>query len=270
MYNYFLSIRVNISPRMFPIRNYLSLIISALFITAHGNTNSVYMPEEWDEQLSELLREILENLRNEMPYGISSIDVPVLDPLVIPKISVDVNDHIANLTLRIIPLNIVGLSKFNIETLRADLEEGHASFDLSLPEIKASGKCHIQGKFIKIFPIFGDGDYSIEVNNLKISGYAHLEFNSTANTNLRLDRLQLDIFFDGIRVKFDNLMGGGRWTKSLMKVLNGISRNLFLRFKPEILKELNGAILKLTNHELGKGTLKELIENIPLPNLLFL
>lgn len=246
------------------------LLLAAILIAVKSRIDAVHLPETWDEQLTELLKEMLENLRNEMPKGIPSIDMPVLDPLIIPQIKADISDPIAVLTLRIAQLKIEGLSSFSIQNLRADLDQGFVRFDLTLPTLVGRGKCYINGKFIKIFPIYGDGDFTIHVSNLLISGYAHLNFEPTADTNLSLEQLLFDINFDDVSVSYDNLMGGKSWSKSLMKLLNGLGGNLFLHFKPEILKELTKAVTKLANRELSKGTLSELLDKIPLPPMYFI
>ncbi|GFY75092.1 uncharacterized protein TNIN_190911 [Trichonephila inaurata madagascariensis] len=122
--------------------------------------------EEYDEKLSEFIKEILENFREQMPEGIPDIGIPPIDPLVIPDIDEDIDDGIAKMVLRMRDINILGISKFHIVDLKADLEKGFANFSISLPELTASGNCYMNGKILGIFPMNSDGPFNINVTEV--------------------------------------------------------------------------------------------------------
>ncbi|GFV21826.1 uncharacterized protein TNCV_4525131 [Trichonephila clavipes] len=142
-----------------------SILLSNTNTIVSGKESDITGEEvkEYDEKLSEFIKEILENFREQMPEGIPDIGIPPIDPLVIPDIDEDIDDGIAKMVLRMRDINILGISKFHIVDLKADLEKGFANFSISLPELTASGDCYMNGKILGIFPMNSDGPFNINV-----------------------------------------------------------------------------------------------------------
>ncbi|CAL1286097.1 unnamed protein product [Larinioides sclopetarius] len=220
--------------------------------------------EEYDEKLSEFIREILENFREQMPEGILDIGIPPVDPLVIPDVNEDINDKIAKMVLRMRNLTITGISKFHIEELKADLEKGFANFSISLPELIAEGECFMNGKILGIFPISSDGPFYIHVTEVKIEGYGDLNVTTGGETRLHMNDLRLSLTFGTLDLEFKGLLGGGKWTQALIRLLTGLGPKLFQHFHKDAMAELNKVLLILINKELDKGTLSELLDQIPM------
>ncbi|GFR27888.1 uncharacterized protein TNCT_162441 [Trichonephila clavata] len=220
--------------------------------------------EEYDEKLSEFIKEILENFREQMPEGIPDIGIPPIDPLVIPDIDENIDDGIARMVLRMRDINILGISKFHIVDLKADLEKGFANFSISLPELTASGDCFMNGKILGIFPINSDGPFNINVTEVKIEGFGDLNVTTGGETRVHMNDLKLSLIFGPLEIDFKSLLGGGRWTQMLIRIFSGLGPKIFMHFHTEAMVELNKALLKLINQELDKGTLNELINLIPM------
>ncbi|XP_015907494.1 uncharacterized protein [Parasteatoda tepidariorum] len=219
--------------------------------------------EEYDTKLSNFLIEILENFRDQMPFGIPDIGVPAVDPLVIPNIDEKINEKVAQLEFRMRELNITGISKFRLQSLKADLVRGFANISITLPEMEADGHCYMNGKVLNIFPINSDGPFFIQVKQVQISGYGDLNVTMGEHTRIHMNDLNLHLTFDSLKIEFQSLLGGGRWTKMLLKLVSGLGPKLFIHFHEEAMTELNKALLKLINKELDKGTLSELLDLIP-------
>ncbi|XP_054724645.1 uncharacterized protein LOC129234636 [Uloborus diversus] len=243
---------------------FLILHISTQAIQLNGKSFFGTTEEEYDEKLSEFIREVLENFRDQMPEGIPDIGIPPIDPLVIPNIDEDINDRLALLSLRMSNLTITGIQQFRLELLKADLEKGFANFSLSLPKLSAEGYCYMDGKVLKIFPINSDGPFSINVTEVRMNGYGDLNVSTSGETRLHMNDLKLNLTFGQLKIEFKSLLGGGRWTEMLLNILTGFGRNLFYKFHEEAMEKLNDALLKLINKELDKGTLAELLDQIPM------
>jgi len=219
--------------------------------------------EEYDVKLSEFLREILENFREQMPDGLPDVGIPPIDPLIIPDIDEDVNENVAKMALRMRQLNITGISHFQIEDLKADLERGFANFSFSVPQLIAEGHCYMNGKILNIFPITSDGPFFINVTEVRIQGYGDLNVTTGAKTRLHMNDLQLNLTFGPLDMEFKSLLGGEKWTQVLVKLIAGMSRGVFNYFREEVMQILNKSLLKLINKELDKGTLSELLDQLP-------
>lgn len=221
--------------------------------------------EEYDRKLSEYIREILENFREQMPEGIPDIGIPPIDPLLIPDVDENIDDGIANMVLRMRHINITGISKFQIRLLKADLEKGFTNFSIAVPELTADGYCYMDGRILGIFPITGDGPFNIHVTQVSIDGYGNLNMSAGGDYSVYMNNLLLNLTFGSIDVEFESLLGGGRWAQTLVKLITGLAPKLFMYFHEEAMVEINKALLTLINKELEKGSLKDLLDLIPSP-----
>lgn len=70
------------------------------------------------------------------------------------------------MVLRMRNITVEGISLFEIEELKADLEKGFAKFSVALPALKAEGYCYMNGKVLGIFPITSDGPFFINVEEV--------------------------------------------------------------------------------------------------------
>lgn len=100
---------------------------------------------------------------------------------------------------------------------------------------------------------------------MSIDGCANLNVSSEGDYSVHMTDLRLNLTFGPVNVEFKSLLGGGRWTQTLVKLLTGLGPKLFMHFHEEAMEELNKALLILINKELDKGTLKDILDIIPSP-----
>lgn len=88
---------------------------------------------------------------------------------------------------------------------------------------------------------------------------------STMNgdTTVHMNDLKLNFTFGPLDIEFKSLLGGGKWTQTLLKLLTRLGPKLFIHFHEEAMVKINEALLKLINKELDKGTLKDILDLIP-------
>ncbi|CAL1293758.1 unnamed protein product [Larinioides sclopetarius] len=240
----------------------LAVTFILLALQASGSdisSESVHNHVEPDPDLENYLREAIENFREQMKEGIEAINMPVLDPLELKDLDINVAENLATMDLHIKMLTVRSLSIFNITHLSPNLEELYLAINLTLPEIYVHGHYRVDGKFVKIFPIYGQGYFDVNATDINISGVGKLGF--TMDT-LQMDLLKLDLYWEHIDVFMENFLGGGSFSQVLQRVVPNVGRDIFNVYKPLILERLETCLTDEINSKLNEPIVKDIIKGI--------
>ncbi|XP_076317075.1 uncharacterized protein LOC143229113 isoform X2 [Tachypleus tridentatus] len=229
------------------------------FLLLSAGANGFILRSGGDPDFEAYLREVLENFRNTMEYGIPPIGVPPLEPLTLRNIDINVKEDVADVDLKFYELKIEGLSKFVVDKMESNLASYYADIGLSLPHLVVTGQYYLAGKVIGIFPLKGEGDYQIIAEGIYIGGMGQLVFNGQ---DLQFNELNLGLSWDELKVNLENFLGGGEWSKLIQVLLPAVGKGVFDRFKPKVMELLNKALMNKVNEELRKPDVKEIIKGI--------
>ncbi|GFT17860.1 uncharacterized protein NPIL_428191 [Nephila pilipes] len=214
---------------------------------------------EPDPDLEKYLREAIENFREQMKVGIPAINMPVLDPLYLQNLQINVYENLATMDLHIKTLAVRSLSDFNITHLTPNLEEFYLGINLTLTEINVHGQYKVDGRLLKILPIYGQGYFDINATDVRISGVGKLGF--TTDT-MQMDLLKLDLFWKNLDVFMENFLGGGSFSNVLQRIIPNVGRDIFNVYKPLMLEKIETCLTKKINDKLNEPVLKDIIKSI--------
>lgn len=234
-------------------------------ITALGKANAItektraLRDVEGDPDLEAYLREAIENFREQMKTGIDAIKMPILDPLVLRHLDITVREDAATLDLKIHEIIVRDLSKFKLDRLRPDLEKFFIKLDLTIPVVYSNGKYKVDGKLLRIFPLYGEGNFDINITRATVSGDGKLDFDSDT---LQMTTLIMDLSWEDLAINLENFLGGGRFSKVLQKIIPSVGKEIFQSFKPMLMNEMSKALKNELNKELRKPKVKNIIKAI--------
>ncbi|GFT17859.1 uncharacterized protein NPIL_428192 [Nephila pilipes] len=172
---------------------------------------------EPDPDLEKYLREAIENFREQMKVGIPAINMPVLDPLYLQNLQINVYENLATMDLHIKTITVEGFSAFEFHHIYPDLESFFLQVNLTIPDVTSWGKYDLRGKLLKIFPLKGFGDFQINVTDGEISGIGQLEF---VNNSLQMTKLELDFTWKKLAIYLENFLGGGKFAELAVRSLS--------------------------------------------------
>ncbi|XP_066962805.1 uncharacterized protein [Macrobrachium rosenbergii] len=98
--------------------------------------------------------------------------------------------------------------------------------DLMLDNFHIEGLYDLDGIVAFIFPVYGAGNYRIDVINGGIYGGGKLGLN-VFTKRLSLSNFDLDVFFDALDVELDAVLGGGDMADLVNSVINTIAPPMF-------------------------------------------
>ncbi|GIY83793.1 uncharacterized protein CEXT_590191 [Caerostris extrusa] len=238
---------------------FIFILFAWVVIAVNTSAEITRQDVEADPDLEKYLREAIDNFREQMKVGIPEINMPILDPLVLKDLDINVDENLATMELSIKTLTVRCLSDFNITHLKPNLEEFFLGINLTLPEIYVHGQYSVNGKLLKIFPIYGQGNFYLNATDINISGVGQLGF--TADT-MQMDLLRLDLHWKHLDVLMENFLGGGSFSEVLQRIVPNVGRDIFNVYKPLILEKLETYLTSKINDKLEEPLVKDIIKGI--------
>lgn len=148
------------------------------------------------------------------------------------------------------------MSSFVLHEIKADLESFYLKLKLTIPAVRSSGKYNLNGQLLKIFPLTGDGSFSINITDADLSGVGKLV---NIEDKLQVEKMDLDISWNSLQIYLENFLGGGKFSEVIQRMLPNVGKNIFNNFKPQILSSVNKGLTNALNKELSKPEVQEII-----------
>ncbi|XP_054707361.1 uncharacterized protein LOC129217129 [Uloborus diversus] len=223
---------------------FLNAVILLIIPLVHGMAIRPYQVGiNNDPDFEKFLRESIENFRAIMSKGLPEIGLPVLDPLHETDINFNFNEEMAAVNLKLLEMRVDELSKFAIENIQADTDMSF-HVEVLVFGIPSFGVYNVQGTVAKILPLWGNGNFSINVTEIDI--VIEGKFISV-NNNLQLKNLNLDLRWNDLGITLDNFLGGGDFSKTVQKMLPKLTKNVFEMYRNDILNYVDSFLLEKIN-----------------------
>ncbi|XP_054707543.1 uncharacterized protein LOC129217293 [Uloborus diversus] len=222
------------------------LIAMLLFVipVVHGKAIKVHKNEvDTNPDFEKILRDSIEEFRDMMIKGLPEIGMPVLDPFKATDANFLIDEDMASVTLKLMEVTFEDASKFTIQNLHADTDLSFHT-EILLPQISSLGLYDVKGTLGKIFPLWGNGNFSIILTELKIIANGKC---ISKNKTLELNSLDLGLSFNQLNIFAENLLGSGDFSKAVMKMFSKLARNMFEKHKKEIYNNIEPILVELIN-----------------------
>ncbi|XP_038214292.1 circadian clock-controlled protein daywake-like [Zerene cesonia] len=191
---------------------------------------------------------MLASAQNAIQYvssGIPEFGVIPSDPLSIN----DVRNDDANLKLGFRNMKIVGASKCKVENISRDLAKSTVTVTMECP-LKANGQYDLKGKML-FFEAFGDGDFEIKTNRVKITVVQKIKSVQGADGKKHWKITGFDYSYDLVEkvdIQFDNLFGGDETrAKPILEIMNHSWKDMVTEIGGPIIKQLLSEIIAIVN-----------------------
>jgi len=191
-----------------------------------------------DNSVSDYIIMVLENLREKMISGIPSIGVPVLDPLTIGGLGLDIpTSQILEITGFFDDMTLSGLSDFEIVDVVADILTFTAKINLTIPALTLQGNYDLNGTALfDILPVFGEGAFVINLYEVEV--YLGVVAVEDAELGLQIETLTVTLDATSGSVVMGDLFGGGMMETVLDIVLTDIIVDLINEVSDRLLEDL--------------------------------
>ncbi|XP_068203243.1 uncharacterized protein [Palaemon carinicauda] len=170
----------------------------------------------------------MEASRSYIAEGVPSLGIPPLDPLgPFPRIGFNVDTDGVRLDFMLNDTYVMNMAQFIICQINVTMGVKQ-KFDmvLKLENFHIEGYYGLDGTIAYIFPVYGAGNYSVDVINAGYYGGGKLAYNVIKKC-LVLSNFDLDVFFDDLHVVLDAIFGGGDMADLVNSVIDEIAPVMF-------------------------------------------
>jgi len=219
-----------------------------------------------DNPVDDYITMVLENLREKMITGIPQVGIPVLDPLSLGGIGLDIPPSpILDITGYFEDMTLTGLSDFEIDKVAADILSFTAKINLTFPALVLQGTYDLNGTALfEILPIFGEGEFILNLDDVDL--YVAVVAADDPELGLQIDTLEVTLEAGSGSVVMGDLFGGGMMETALDIVLSTIFIDLVNEVSDRILSDVTEWLRTELNLALRGAEL--FAANVKLPQLL--
>ncbi|XP_050503389.1 uncharacterized protein LOC114345266 [Diabrotica virgifera virgifera] len=129
-------------------------------ITCNANYIKACKPKETD--ISECIKQRVEELREQLNDGIPEMRIPSINPLEIPFAQMDLGEK-SKASMK--DIKLYGLPAFIIKDLKIDLDKDYIEIKVDIPHIRAEGEYTVKGKLL-ILTLDGSGPGQINIRDV--------------------------------------------------------------------------------------------------------
>jgi len=203
--------------------------------------------------IDDLIQSIIELLRGILLDVIPLGDFPPLD----------INQPLLKIHLELEGLEIHGTNSFNVTRVKSNMILLDAEIDLDFPvPLILRGKYKIDGTFGIVFPIFGEGDFSIEIHGMSLMGGARIKLIPPSVHQVRYEILS----FTKLNTKFEGLVGG-ELGEVIGEIIGDVGLAIFNYIEPLINPTICVALTDIINWIISSGLLPPTPANLVRENI---
>ncbi|XP_073973468.1 protein takeout-like [Rhodnius prolixus] len=207
---------------------------------------------------------VLKTINNALPTlvkGDRKYRLPVLDPLLIKRVSVsEDNKRSVALNVTLEDAKLKGLKNSKVVKSEIDLDKKHIQFSVTLPKLVVDSKYSISGKFL-ILPITGTGPAHIVLDNVKATYTCDFKLIKIKGEDF-IKITKWDLKYDTTKLQIDlkNLFNGDEALgKNMNKALNENWSELNSALGPSIAKAFGAAVTQILDELTRVVSYKEAI-----------
>ncbi|XP_063991785.1 uncharacterized protein LOC135170163 [Diachasmimorpha longicaudata] len=209
--------------------------------------------------LNECVRNSVESLRGKIRDGMPELDVPSVEPFVLPEglplvDSADVKAYARNVRL-------YGMANFVLDKLNVDLDKRQIDLQVHFEKLKLEGDYDVAAKIV--VPINAKGPVEIETTG--VVGQAVLKYqivDTKKGQRLYFDTMSLKLDIKDYVSKFVPTEGADvTFGEAINTVLNTNRQDIISGIQPSLQKAISAKILELANKICKNFTFEELFPN---------
>ncbi|XP_044743482.1 protein takeout-like [Chrysoperla carnea] len=212
-----------------------------------------------EPNVNDCIRNSVEQIRPKLLEGIPELEVPPIEPMEIPEVSLTRGPKSANIEALISNVRVWGPANFVIQTLESDLENNKFDFKILLPKLYFEGKYNLNARIL-LLNLHGNGNINGTFTNYKsnVSMQGHKIKKGDAE-HLLFDRLKLKLSIGKAKLYFSNLFNGDPVLgPAVNQIINDNSQTFINEIAPALERSIADVFTDIANKITLKFTYDEL------------
>ncbi|VVC32161.1 Haemolymph juvenile hormone binding [Cinara cedri] len=155
-----------------------------------------------DPKLNECLLDILKRVKPQLFHGVPELNLPSLDPLYIPKVSIHGTRQDIRMTGELYNLTAKGSDSMTVKTLNVDLAENTWDMTVDIPLVMFVTDFNLNITLKALYvPIYGKGRCHGKISHSVVRFHANTE---VKDNKLKLKNIKMNLYFEDVDVHITN------------------------------------------------------------------
>jgi len=206
-----------------------------------------------DEELSQCLTDIINDMKSMFADGIPEIDLKSIDPFKMDKFDFTLNLRPIIINTKFNSVVLRHLTKWDDAKFKLNMAAKTMEFEFSAPTIRAEANWALSGNIPVIFQLIGSGNAWIDISGGKVRGRTNFKIGTGPNGKeiLQMDRLVLDLDYDDSKVQINNIFGNhptlSRAGPLINRLANDYQKEMYHIIKPQFGEYVADIVKEIAN-----------------------
>ncbi|XP_022905917.1 uncharacterized protein [Onthophagus taurus] len=200
--------------------------------------------------VTDRIRKLLEEFRKYMVTGIPELGLPILDPLTIRKIDINITHKELSLQGYVEDVRVRHLSKFRLDDLNYDMPTKKLVLNLTFPNLDIDGFYDITINVGQSFTIFGKGPFWIKLYQLSIETLSDIRVDPMSYPPFYVASMYLHPKLKKIKNHFYGLMDKQDLEDTFNKAITRMAPTALDTLWPEIEPKVSNILTSVINRKL--------------------
>ncbi|XP_053983292.1 uncharacterized protein LOC128878792 isoform X1 [Hylaeus volcanicus] len=204
----------------------------------------------------------LEKFKDILKTGNSEFGIPVLDPLQVNHVNVNLNEkELIELSASLDNLRGVGLSAYTVNQGDFKLVGFQANISLTWSEMNLMTRYNVaNGKIVDTISFYGDGIIAAVVKGLTVDAVVHLGISE--EKKIYVKNLALHVHLKELDFKITGLYNDAEMSKLVSTIASEITPQLIEDYQDNLMAYVTPSVVKMMNTSLKDLTIQKLLDII--------
>ncbi|XP_076683078.1 protein takeout [Andrena cerasifolii] len=186
-----------------------------------------------DPKIESCFQKTLNHLQPYLLKGISDLDLPPIEPLVIPELRMENGHGAVRIRALFSNITVIGAGNYSITKTRLDLTSYRLDLHLAFPKIELQGRYEVAGNVL-LFPIQSQGDFwALFGDVLAIARVQGVEEIRNGVRYLKVSRMLVDFSLGRARLRVvDQINGDNVIGQAMNQFLNQHAKEIIEEMRP--------------------------------------
>ncbi|XP_055374502.1 circadian clock-controlled protein daywake-like [Condylostylus longicornis] len=233
------------------------IVVTLLFLLGccHGNELAEYIKpcNKSDPYINVCIRNSFNHLKNYLPNGISELNVPPLEPLIIDELVMENNAGAIRVKAKFSSIIAKGASNYVVKEVRSDITKLRFDLSLGLPLVEVFGKYDVNGNVL-LLPVRSNGNFWAEFGNVTTVARVYgVEKIKNGIKVLHIGKLAIDFSLKHVKLRVEDTINSGNILgEAINQFLNVNAQELVKEMKPAASRSIAKLFQKILNNAFSK------------------
>ncbi|KAK4883035.1 hypothetical protein RN001_006354 [Aquatica leii] len=210
----------------------------------------------------EKITRLLEEFRRYMQKGIPELGIPILEPLLIEKIEINVGSKNVGIVKGYMEnVEIRRLSEFTVDFANWDFKH-HLTLNFSFPQIDVKGFYFIDARISKMVKIYGKGSFWLKLFGLSLGTVSTMKYDLIHDPPFYVKTMSIGAKLKKLNNNFSNLMDNEKLGYLINEVISNVTPSALDILWPDLEPGITRQIVDIINNKLKIFPLSNIIGRV--------